>query len=139
MPKHIVVHAKPLPTSNKKFKIAVGKPKLSDSIKRALMNGGYEAVVKYIQAIDRSDTETGSLQFDKALAAQAMQAHLVDAGDAFAAGHKLAKISHAITIGLKAIQDENGNALDHKTRKRLALQDMRKPIAEETSTPTDNG
>jgi len=121
----LVIHAKPLPELNEKLTLKIGKPKLCDAVKKAMIDGAWSKVLPHIQAVDRVEAKSGSLEFEKAFAAQAMKAHLVDS-DSYFADSKETDISRAITWALKAMRDENGNALDHKTRKQLALADMRK-------------
>src|SRR6266566_8351029 len=128
MSKHLIVHANPLPASNEKIKLVKGQPKLCDAVKKALVDGAWEKVLPFIQAVDKVDSVSGSLPFDKAFAAQAMKAHLIDSGDtgdSYPVFNEVA-ISRAMTWALKAMRDENGNALDHKSRRDLAIADMSK-------------
>lgn len=125
--KSVILHAKALPATNDTIILETAKPKLTDTVKRALMNGAWETCVPFFQAVDRREAVSGSLQFDKAYAAAAMKKYLVDDGDTGEVypDFSEAAISRAITWSLKAMRDEEGNALDGISRKRRALEDMR--------------
>jgi hypothetical protein len=121
MRRQIEVYVPPLPPTNETLHLATKPPVLNDHVKAALMDGAYEAVLPYIQAVNDKDAVNKSLRHDNMAALFALKLFAERNSLAQIIEADLKALDHSFGVALRAIKDENGNSISPKTRRRLAL------------------
>lgn len=121
MIKREIIFAASLPPSNETLSLKKRPSDLNDAVKAALMDGAYDRLHPYLQTVDTKDGVMGSLMMDRAAAAMELQKWAGDTGNEIISKEHWARLDRAINTALRAIKDKNGNSIDRRTRRLVAL------------------
>jgi hypothetical protein len=118
----VTVVPAPLPATNDTIQLK-RDPSLNERVKYLMMNGAYAVVRPFIGAVDNNGAVNGSVIFDRAAAANALQNYAKKQGDEFVANHNWRDLDRALNSSLKSMLIE-GQPIDRKSRKLAALAKM---------------